>query len=160
MAYKQKWTIVSFIDPVKEGLEFNRKEWPLHITIACAGAFDMPLNSEEFIVKLKPLISGYSPVKTSSTSFEQFGAHKVTILDKTKELNSLHKEVISLIESLGGSCGQPEYVLENFRPHCTVQKSGNLQLDTDVTLNSISLVDMFPNSNGLRRKVTKNFEFN
>ncbi len=160
MKFKQKWTLVCFLYDIEVNTEFSNKEWPLHITIACAGAFDIPLNSEEFITKLKPLISGYSPIETKTTSYEQFGTHKVTLIDKTKELNSLHKDIISLIESLGGNCGQPEYILDNYRPHCTAQKSSNLQLDTNVTLDSISLVDMFPNSNGLKRKVTKNIYLN
>lgn len=159
MNYKQKWTLVCFLDDKEENTEFSNKEWPLHITIACAGAFDIPIDSVEFIEKLEPLLSNYGPIKTKSSSFEYFGTHEVTLVNKTKELDSLHRDIINLITSLGGSCGQPEYILDNYRPHCTFQISGDLELENNITLKSISLVDMFPNSNGLRRKVTKNLKF-
>lgn len=159
MPYSQKWTLVCFLGDIEVNTEFSNKEWPLHITIACAGAFDIPLNSEEFVTKLRPVISSYRPIITRSTSYERFGTHKVTLVNKTKELDTLHREIISLIKSFSGSCGQPEYTLDNFKPHCTFQKSGNLEIESDIFLKSISLVDMFPQENPFHRKVASNINF-
>jgi hypothetical protein len=160
MVYSQKWTLVCFLEPIDKNTQFSYKEWPLHATIACAGAFYIPLNSEDFITKLKPTISNFGPIRTKAINIDQFGVHNVTLLDKTKELAYLHLSIINLIERLGGNCSKPEYILENYRPHCTFQKSGYIEPGTDIILNSVSLVDMFPGNNPFIRKVSHNLNLN
>jgi hypothetical protein len=69
------------------------------------------------------------------------------------ELLALHTAIVHLLEEYGGVFNSPEHTRDRFIAHSTIQREGRLQKGDEVTVNSVALVDMFPNGNGEKRKI-------
>lgn len=150
----QKWCVVALLQPVPEGAEFDWREWPLHVTIAPTFAIDR--NSEEISSLLSKTLQGQSPVSLQAIE-ELEWAVKVMRLESTSEISTLHLKITEVLKESGAVFNEPQYIGKNFIPHVTAQKSGLVEVEDKITLDSFSLIDMFPNSDGLRRKVVKTF---
>lgn len=155
MQYSQKYTLVSFIKPVDEGAEFAMVDWPPHVTIADIFAIDR-LNSA-IDSKLGTLLGSQSQVISHATSDVTLGIAAVVLIDKNDALTQLHSRVIKLLASNGAVFNNPEFTYAGFLPHCTIQKTGRLHTDDPVAIDTVSLIDMFPDGNWQRRKVLRTF---
>ena len=156
MTYSQKYALVHFISPVSDGTIFDMSKWPLHATLVDVFAIDRErsdLNS-----KIASLIHEIHPVDTVAKNNTVLGTTPVVLLDKTPALLELHMSLVALLESNGAVFNTPEFNNEGFLPHCTIQKSGTLHEGDGVKIDSISLVDMFPDNDWKQRRVLSTFK--
>lgn len=156
MTYSQKYSLVSFLHPIDISTEFNMVDWPLHVTLADVFAID--LNSTNIETKLAELLSVKASINTAAKEEATLGTTKVVLLHKTDELVNLHLSIVDLLESNGGVFNSPEFTKEGFLPHCTIQKTARLNFGDKVDVDTISLVDMFPNGDWQQRKVIATFK--
>jgi 2'-5' RNA ligase len=130
-------------------------EWPLHITLANVFAVDLDTSIKQ---KLSSLLASQPPISLLAGEDAVLGTTDVVLIERTDELQSLHDQIIGLLELNGAKFNTPEFTRAGFLPHSTIQKSGRLHKGDKVTINTISLVDMFPNQNWQQRRVLTNFK--
>jgi len=155
MHYSQKYCLVSLIKPLAIGTEFDMTDWPLHVTLA--NVVEIERAKTDIDRKLKELFAVQPVVTTIAGEDASFGTTRVVLLEPNDGLISLHNRLIDLLEANGAVFNSPEYMRAGFVPHCTVQKSGRLHEGDRVTIDKITLVDMFPDQNWQRRKVLNIF---
>jgi len=157
--FTQKYTIIMLLEDRPNGYEFSSSNWPLHVTIADTFAVDW--DSNNLRDKLSLLVSNHVPVTAIAAHDEYFGSERqtqVTILDTSKGLIELHNKVIALLEEAGAVFNNPEYNNAGFRAHATVQPHARLNEHDAVSLNNLTVIDMFPNKNPHLRKIIKIME--
>jgi 2'-5' RNA ligase len=157
MVYTQKYTLVHFISPVDAGTQFYMSSWPLHTTLADVFAIDR--SASRIDDKLSIFCKGIIDVKTVGLHDSVLGTTAVTILEKNSQLLQLHSELIHLLQRNGAKFNNPEFNNKGFIPHCTIQKNERLKIGQEMTINSVSLVDMFPSGDWQKRKVLATFNF-
>jgi hypothetical protein len=157
MPYSQKYSLVSFLQPISIGAEFNMADWPLHVTLADVFAIDM--DSTKIEAKLAELVSYQLPVYTCAREDATLGTTEVVLLDKTEELVNLHMSLVDLLERNGAVFNSPEFTREGFLPHCTIQKSERLHAGDEVKIDTIALINMFPHEDWQQRQVINIFSF-
>lgn len=158
--FTQKYTIVHLMNSLPVGYEFSMSEWPAHITLADVFAIDG--NSTGLLESLREMLSTVGPVQTKVIGEDWFGGDKtvhVMLLDKTTEFQRLHDEIVDELEDFGVKFNNPEFTGDGFKPHSTVQKDGKLEIGTNLTIDSITLIDMFPNDDFKKRKVIGTIKF-
>ncbi len=152
----QKYTIVQLFENVPEGARFSASNWPLHATIADTFATDWDVST--MIEKLTQLLSSHAPT-TSVVEDDRFfgnqGQVQVALLRKTDDLVKLHRDVIELLEQGGWKPNDPQFAKEGFLPHSTVQKHVRLNKGDEVTFNTLTIIDMFPDEDPYQRRVIK-----
>jgi hypothetical protein len=156
MNYSQKYALVYFISPIKNGVQFHMSEWPLHITIADVFAIDR--HKTDIDAKLAILLTQIKTVETNVTNNTTLGTTPIILLDRKPSLVKLHTDIASLLEENGAVFNNPEFTRDGFLPHSTIQKNGRLRIGDNVTIDSVSLVDMFPDDNWEQRKVLATFK--
>src|SRR5690606_4637336 len=118
--------------------------------------FTFPLDSNEIVDQLSNLLVDQSPVSTVSTMFEKWGDNKdieVTVMDTNSDLRDLHSKLIKHLESHGANFDERRYLYDGYGAHSTVQKHARLELGKVVNIDSLTLIDMFPDKNGHKRRV-------
>ena len=157
MTYSQKYCLVHFIQPVQVGTQFHMSQWPLHTTLA--DVFAINRQDSRIDERLARQFSHYAPVKTTALQDSTLGTTHVVLLDKTPALVRLHNDVITLLEENGALFNTPEFNKESFIPHSTIQQDGRLRAGDEVVIDSLSLIDMFPESNWQQRNILRTFTF-
>lgn len=156
MTYSQKYALVHFISPVEDGVQFHMSDWLLHTTLA--DVFAVARHETEIDKKLATLLAQIEAVETNAMGDSVLGTAQVVLLDKTPLLTKLHTDIVSLLEENGATFNNPEFTRNGFLPHSTVQKNGRLQEGDKVAVDSISLVDMFPDNDWEHRRVLATFK--
>ena len=157
MGYSQKYTLVHFFTPLQDEVEFHMTDWPPHITLADAFAIDRDETSID--LKLSALASRVQAVKVVAVADSLLGTTPVVLLEKTAQLQRLHDSIVSLLEQNETVFNNPEFTKDGFLPHSTIQNSGHLQIGDAINIDSISLIDMFPNEDWRQRKALATFNF-
>ncbi|HET8670664.1 MAG TPA: 2'-5' RNA ligase family protein, partial [Candidatus Saccharimonadales bacterium] len=155
----QKYVIVKFLEPVADTTEFDAKHWPLHVTLA--SNFVVDRKAVHLFDKLAELASSENSVTTTASDNDYFGLHKhvhVTTLTMTPELQTLHNRMIALLKSLGATFDEPQYQEEGYRAHATVQADKRLHKGDAVTVDELTVVDMFPDDDISRRRTMRTFK--
>jgi 2'-5' RNA ligase len=151
--FKQKYTIVQLIDPLPDAAEWGVENWPLHITIADIFAIDG--DSTDILKALKNIkINKVIEAKVVGDAF--WGPEKnvhVKLVENTADLYNLHKQIIESLQSLNVDFNSPGFVIEGFKPHSTVQDKKSLEDRQLVRFNCLTLIDMFPDENGYKRRI-------
>jgi len=155
MPYSQKYTIVAFIAPLIIGAQFDMKEWPLHITLA--DVFAIERQGATIDAKLTKMLASQSVIKTTAREDATLGTTRVILVDSTNELVTLHLRLIDLLQANGALFNNPEFTRNGFLPHCTIQETGRINSGDELRIDSLALVDMFPDNNWLQRKVISTF---
>jgi len=156
VTYSQKYCLVYFTDDIAVGTEFDMADWPLHITLA--DVFAASLSETDFATELDTTLKKLAPVTTKAIHEAKLGDCEVVLVKRTPDLQALHVKLIDLLEANGAVFNVPGFVRDGFLPHSTIQKAGRLYKDDPVTIDSIALVDMFPDNNWQRRKVLRIFK--
>jgi len=159
MTYSQKWSLVSFIEPVDVGTEFYWKDWPLHVTLASVFAIEW---EDDLVNELQETISSHAPLLVTATEKAYWGENKeyhCMLLERCTELMNLHMKIHNLLLQYGAVFNEPEHHGEGYIPHSTIEKNTRLHIGDQVVLNSLSIVDMFPNHDHEQRRVTQIFTF-
>jgi 2'-5' RNA ligase len=156
----EKWAIIALLEPVEEGIEFLPSHFPLHVTIA--GVFAVDFNGNTLSEKLSELLAGQTAVETVADGEQLFGPNKdvaVIKLQKTPDLMALYDKIHNELIGLGAVFNEPQYEEGGYIPHSTRQEHKELHTGEIVLINSISIVDLFPNNNGYLRKIFKTIKF-
>lgn len=156
MAYSQKYALVHFISALENGTQFHMSDWLLHTTLA--DVFAINRRETDIDKKLAMLLAQTDHAETSAVDEGILGTTRVMLLDKTPPLIRLHTDIVSLLEENGATFNNPEFTRNGFIPHSTIQKSGQLHAGDKITINSLSLVDMFPNGDWEQRRIIATFK--
>ena len=158
--YTQKWTLAALFDPLDDGTQYHMSEWPLHTTLADVFAVD--ITGTTLLTEIETLLNQTSALTVRPLRNTQLGSHDspvdVTLLEPTDELISLHTALVRLLETHGAVFNTPEYTRDGFLPHVTVRGKQFLKPDTELHIKSVSLIDLFPNSDWQQRKVVRTFD--
>jgi 2'-5' RNA ligase len=155
----QKYVIAKFLEPIADGIEFDAEHWPLHVTLAANFVVDR--KNVSLFEKLAELATDEKPVTTTASDDYYFGPQKqvhVTTLVMTPELQALHNRVIGLLKGLDATFDAPQYQEEGYRAHAAVQASKRLHKGGSVTIDEVTVIDMFPNDAIDRRRTMKTFK--
>ncbi len=158
--FTQKYTIIQLFEDVQDGYEFTSDNWPLHSTIV--NTFSIDWDVPTIISELEKVIIGRKSISTTAVGYTYFGSDqqvKVTLLNKSSDLSTLHYDLIKLLNTGGLRLNDPQYALDGFLPHATVQKNMRINIGDEVIFNSVSLIDMFPSQDAYKRKIIKTIVF-
>ncbi|HEU4966102.1 MAG TPA: 2'-5' RNA ligase family protein [Candidatus Saccharimonadales bacterium] len=154
----QKYVIVQFLESVADGTEYDAKHWPLHVTLA--SNFVVDRRAVDLFGELAELASNECSVTTTAGDDDYFGPQKqvhVTALTMTLELQTLHNHIIGLLKNLGAVFDEPQFQEEGYRAHATVQANKRLYKGDTVTIDELTVVDMFPKNDVTRRRTMRTF---
>lgn len=176
--------VVAFVEPVSEGMEFARDEWPLHITLvrfdvdggvsgdegvsaddvdggAAPPGVAAPQN-DVLAARVARLMDvpvraalGTTVTAGAPAGFGRNGSIPVTLIEPNAALQQLHEELADVAEGLRGRVATPAYTRTGYRPHVSHQGEKTLRSGDSLRLDRIALVDMAPGgSHATRRIVT------
>ena len=153
--FTQKWTIMILLERMEEGTKFFWKNWPQHITLVDIFAVDWEnANLQDKLEDLLANLKAFKIVVADDTSFGlPTEPATVTLFEKSTDLQSLHNNIIELLKNAGAVFNNPEYIGEGFVAHSTVQKDKHLKKGGAVKVSEVTIVDMFPNGDGLMRRI-------
>lgn len=159
--FTQKWTIIVLLEQIDEVTEFFWKNWPQHITLVDIFAVDW--NNASLIEKLESLLATQKTFNIVADGDTSFGSLEepvpVSLFSKSMELQSLHNEIIELLINAGAVFNNPQYIGEGFIAHSTIQDNKRLHRGDVVNVEELTIVDMFPHSDGLKRRIFKTIKF-
>jgi len=151
MKYEQKWAIASFFDDLDDGYTFTGGDTPLHATLASVFAID--LSGEEIADIIRVSVDGVNSFTVTVGADDLWGDIEVSLLKKSKEFSRLICSVQQALLAQGSIFNESQYLLDGFKPHVTHQGVGRLHTGDQQLISKLSLVDMFPDSDGLKRRV-------
>ena len=159
MTFTQKYAIISPIDSVQEGKIFDSNNWPLHMTLADTFAINSVDN--DLFTQLRSIVKGRKVAITgyADSYFGKQNETRVMLLKPSRELLSLHSDIINLLIEKGAVFNDIQYTKAGFIGHVTQQAHRTMQVDDTVQLSSIALIDMFPGKNPYKRRVIKLINF-
>ena len=175
---------VAFVEPVAEGLEFPRDDWPLHITLVKfdvvkfdvvephvlphfdAGTEAEPgtplapgdLLAEQIAALMADPVAaalGSSVLVGGEARFGRAGSIPVNLIEPSEQLQFLHNELVRIVEQLPGRISTPSYTLEGYRPHVSHHGDKRLRQGDTFALDRIALVDMAPDGRHATRRILK-----
>ena len=148
------------MEPASEGHVFDWKQWPLHTTLA--GVFAADWDAHDLESQIEHIANTQSPIEVAATT-ETFwgteGEYHVMLLEKTPDILELHMKIHTLLHKCGAALNDPEYAGDGFVPHSTMQQHAHLQKGEKALLTSLSIIDMFPDGDGYKRKVVRTLQF-
>ncbi|WP_427134804.1 2'-5' RNA ligase family protein [Pseudarthrobacter sp. S9] len=157
---------VAFVEPVTEGLEFPRDDWPLHITLvkfdvvapeAAEPAPDDPLADRIAALMAAPVAAalGSSVAVRGEAGFGRAGSIPVSLIEPSERLQGLHDALVRMVAELPGRIPTPGYTLEGYRPHVSHHGERRLNPGDVVVLDRIALVDMAPDGGHATRRILR-----
>lgn len=158
--YSQKYTVVCFFAVQDLATNFRASDWPLHVTILDTFKTDWPL--DKLTEELEKLVSATATFDVMPTKQAMLGPDKdvpVKLLLPDDDLLALHDKLLELSDEGSFVYNTPEFVGKGYLPHATDQKDSSLKIGRRYHLDSISLVDMFPGSDHMRRAIVDTFTF-
>jgi len=170
---------VAFVEPVTEGLEFPRGDWPLHLTLVKfdvaeprhdvnpeprqeAGSATPQAPGDPLAQKIAALMA--DPVTAvlgcrvdvgGGASFGRAGSIPVNLIEPNEQLQSFHDELVRIVEQLPGRISTPAYTLAGYRPHVSHHGNKRLRQGDTFALDRIALVDMAPDGGHATRRILK-----
>ena len=154
MEYSQKYTLVQFFQQVDKDEVFHMTEWPPHVTLADTFAVDV---TDQLIADLEAYLDTWPYTLTYVQNEGALGATDVWLLKNTPELQALHDRLVDILEKHGAVFNNPEFTRDGFIPHITKQANFDIKIGDKVSIDVVTLVDMFPDQNWQNRKVLKRF---
>lgn len=150
MTYSQKYNIVHLLEPIDDGVQFHMSAWPLHITLADVFAVDI---TQQFLEQLTALLHSIKSCESIAGEDAELGTTKVVLVKNSIQLQLLHEAVINFLESKATIFNMPQYNYNGFLPHLTIQKTTRLYRNDIVSIDNLSIIDMFPSGEWKQRKV-------
>jgi len=150
----QKYVIVQFSKSLPVGYTYSMKGWPLHVTLA--DVFSINGKWTDLFKDMNCILENEVTIFSKAIVKDLFGEDrsiKVTLIEKTDELQNLHERVVSVLEKHGALFNSPEYTKDGFKPHATEQAEAKLEIGDVVEFGSLTLVDMFPDGDPYQRKI-------
>ncbi|MET3919232.1 2'-5' RNA ligase family protein [Arthrobacter sp. UYEF20] len=158
--------VVAFLEPVTEGLEFPRDDWPLHVTLAkfeVVGHAGAPASVPDALAeRIAGLMA--APVAAAlgtrlaaggEAGFGRSGLIPVRLIEPSEPLQALHESLVRMVAALPGRITAPAYALAGYRPHVSHRGDRRVRDGQVVVLDRIALVDMAPDGGHATRRVLK-----
>lgn len=176
---------VAFVEPVAEGLEFPRDDWPLHLTlvkfdVVTAGVVKSDVVEPGQETRAEPA-SGTPPAAGDrladhiaalmadpmaaalgcrlsvggEAGFGRAGSIPVNLIEPSDELQVLHNELVRIVDQLPGRISTPAYTLGGYRPHVSHHGDKRLRQGDTFALDRLALVDMAPDGGHATRRILK-----
>jgi hypothetical protein len=158
--YTQKYTVVCFFEPQEKFSDFTMTDWPLHVTIL--DTFKTEWQVSELSKALRDIALNTVPFDALPIKSALLGPDKdvpVKLLLLEGGLSDLHHKLLGLVDKGSFIFNTPDFVGEGFLPHATDQLNNKVEIGQKYHLESISLVDMFPNNDYTQRRVIDTFNF-
>lgn len=146
--------VVAFVEPVAEGLEFPRENWPLHITVV---KFDAASAGNVVELMAEPVAAalGHRVTVGRDAGFGRAGTIPVSLIDPDPRLQELHNALAGIVTALPGRISTPAYTLAGYRPHVSHHGGKRLRPGDTVALDRIALVDMAPGGDHTVRRILR-----
>lgn len=151
MAFSQKYGLVSFLSPIDTGAQFTMESWPLHVSICDVFALNWTPELKE---ELQSMIASTPLINTKVIGEEWFGSEQdvhVALVEKTSDLDTLHRKFVQMMNEHAGAANSPQYTLDGYRPHISLHQE--IDQTQPILLSNVSLIDMFPDNDPYERKV-------
>lgn len=155
MTYSQKYTLVQFFQQLDEGEVFHMSDWPPHVTLADTFAIDI---TDQLLTELEAYLNRWHYTVTCVQDEGILGTTDVWLLKNTLELQATHDRLIDILDKHGATFNNPNFTRNGFIPHITKQANFDIKINDKVSIDTLALVDMFPNQNWQNRKVVKLFK--
>ncbi len=144
---------------MEEGTVFMANSWPLHLTVV--SIFCVTCELEKLLGDLGEVIKKSSSIELTLADKDMFGPKKdipILHIEKNEKLQRLHDSIVKmLLEKYKASFKNLNYTGEGYKPHVTVKRENDLKTGDTVAVNSITLIDRYPNGNYKARKIIQNF---
>lgn len=124
--------------------------WPLHVTLADVFAMD-DINALDNAIS--SAIEDIRPFDVSVLDDAVLGETPVKLLDKSATILDLHERVVDALDQLRTVFNTPAFTRAGFLPHITQSTTGLVEQESQVSISSLSLIDMFPGDDWQQRKV-------
>ncbi|RNL53081.1 2'-5' RNA ligase family protein [Arthrobacter oryzae] len=144
--------VVVFLEPVAEGIEFPRENWPLHITVV---KFDVASPDNVAGLMAEPVAAALGGRVTvgGDARFGRAGSILVSLIDRNPQLQALHNDLVRIVTELPGRISTPGYTLAGYRPHISHHGGKRPRQGDVVALDRIALVDMAPGGTHATRRI-------
>lgn len=133
---------------------FDMANWPYHITLADVFAVSV---KGKLIADIQAVIDKLPQIVTHIVGDVRLGSTDVWLLDNLPELVHLHTRLVDVLEGHGAVFNTPQYIRDGFIPHITKQSESGMKVGDVITIEGVSLVDMFPGGDWRKRKIMKHF---
>ncbi len=156
----QRYVIIKLLEQLKDGDEFSPENYPLHITIV--PSFQLERMDDVLLGIIKQLCNNFKAFVLTAGEDEFFGPNRevhVTTMIMNDELQELHDSLVSTLSDAGAIFDEPQYMLENYRAHATVQETIRLHEGDSIIVDSITVIDKLPNGLPTKRKILKTLNF-
>jgi 2'-5' RNA ligase len=153
----QKYVIAHMLSEVFP-TEFPSSGWPLHITVV--GNFAISYSLDELRSGLTSYTQQTKPFEVESEGEAMFGPNndvEVSLIKRNDEILRLHNGLLGLLDGLAVTFDTPGFMGDGYRPHATIQDGVRLHDNQLINVDSVSLVDMFPDDNVHLRSVIETY---
>jgi 2'-5' RNA ligase len=127
--------------------------------VTLADVFAVDWERANLIGKLSELLAQKKPLDIKIGDDTAFGPPEspvlVALLENTPALQSLHEDIVNLLEGAEAVFNMPAYTRAGFTPHSTIQKGARVSKGDTVRINALTIVDMFPHGDWQQRKASK-----
>ncbi len=148
---------VAFVEPVADGLVFPRSEWPLHITLVRFDVGTDVLAERVAALAAPPAAAALGAALTvgEDAGFGRNGSVPVNLIQPQPDLQALHEQLVSAVNSLGGKVLTPAHTMSGYRPHVSHHGDKRLNPGDTAVLDRIALVDMAPDGDRTVRRILR-----
>lgn len=147
--------LVCMVEPVGVGYEFERSDWPLHVTLV---PWFKVTDQSWFTSGLARIVGELTPLQITLGDKELFGSKHdvpVRVVVPNKELTNLHNELLNLVKEWG-SLLSDRFVGKKYRAHVTHYDEKSPAYDTELTMDNVCIVELIDKS---KCRVVAKYEF-
>jgi GNAT superfamily N-acetyltransferase len=125
----RRYVIAAMFSGMDLGAEFDRKQWPAHVTVVSNFTTDVPV--ETLAAGMRRVLAAERPLPFEFGDSAAFGPNRdVPVrLVRSASLTKLHDELVTVLTSAGVVADEPAYWRAGYRPHLTLAAS----VGTDLT---------------------------
>ena len=145
--------VCSFLERPADGTEFASGALPLHVTVLGNFRIDSQWAT---ILDLVRDAAARLPIESHVGGDERFGPHgewRVTVMEPIAALNELHDGLVAAVTSRGAVLDDPHFAGDGYRAHVTWPGGIRPALDSLLTLESLSVIDLEPDGDAHLRRV-------
>lgn len=156
--YTQKYTIVCFLDLKTAPITFSALDWPPHVTMLDTFKTEWPVkNLSRAIEQVAQCNTAFNIRATEQAMLGPDKDVPVKLLLPDAAIIGLHRKLLALSDEGSFIFNTPEFVGKGFLPHVTDQKASRMLIGKSYSITSVTLVDMFPDDDYMKRAIIKTF---
>ncbi len=153
----QKYVIVHFVNLPTVPEEFPMSEWPLHVTLLANFRIEQLDTFKDKLMDYTRQCKAFDITTNCEALFGPDQSVAVSLIQPDEKITMLHTVLLSLATSLGAEFDEPAFTGDGFRPHATIQHKSRLQDKQTIRLDSLTLIDMYPNADIKKRRVIETY---